>query len=158
MHTYSYRLNSLAETTGIPLDTIKTWRQVKNRKSHCILLELAHLRLHRDVGAQHALTKHHTIREYSELLGFDNPFQTGAPIPPTTLRQWEKDGDHNRVKVFLLGFQTQLIKDMLDGNEDDIFVLDEKLSNKGMTRSQVVRLIRADASATKTLIALLMQE
>lgn len=155
MYTYHFPLKSISETTGIPLDTLKTWRQVKNRREHCVLTEMAHTRLKDDVGAQYDLAKECSIREYAAELGFDNPFKTGAPIPPTTLRQWEKDGDHQRVKMFLLGYQTQLLKNAID-KSINIFMLDLALAKKDITRTQIIRLIQADADATKALLSLLI--
>lgn len=154
MYTYHFPLKAIAGTTGIPLDTLKTWRQVSNRRNHCKLVELAHLRLKDDLAAQSDLNQDISIHEYAQQLGFENPFKTGAPIPPTTLRQWDKDGDHGRIKMFLLGYQTQILKDAL-GKGWDVFSLDAALRGMGIARSQIVRLLRADTDAAKSLLALL---
>lgn len=153
MYTYHFPLKSIEKTTGIPLDTLKTWRQVKNRREHCVLTEMAHTRLKDDIGAQYDLAKECSIREYADELGFDNPFKTGAPIPPTTLRQWEKNGDHHRVKMFLLGYQTQLLKNAI-GKDCDLFLFELKLAKMNITRTQIIRLIQTDAKATKILLSL----
>ncbi|MBD77481.1 MAG: hypothetical protein CL840_00905 [Crocinitomicaceae bacterium] len=152
MYRYKFPLKAMAGTTGIPLDTLKTWRQVSNRLNHCKLVELAHLRLKDDPAAQSDLNQDISIQDYASHLGFDNPFKTGAPIPPTTLRQWDKDGDHGRIKMFLLGYQTLLLKSAL-GKDWDIFKFDCALRDMGLVRSQVVRLIRADLGAAKKLLS-----
>lgn len=145
MHVFTYCLTTLAGFSKIPLDTLRTWQRAQNRASHCALIESAYERTTKDPSAAALLVADDTLQNFAEQLGLPSPYPQRIGIPATTLRQWEKDGDGFRLRVMLLGYQTQQLRSALESAGGT-------LQTNPVPDAALMRLLLADPEATKTLL------
>lgn len=145
MYSFRFPLPALSVLSGIPVDTLRTWQRAQNRVVHCTLVELAYQRLQQEPGALRWIDADDDLPAFAAQLGFPTPYLKGVGIPTTTLRQWEKDGEGRRVRVMLLGYQTQ----QLEALQRDIRSTSMPCP---VSPASLMRLLLADPQATKTLL------
>lgn len=145
MYAYQFPVAELSLFSKIPADTLRTWQRAENRKTHCELVEAAYQRSQVDPSAVDVLHQDIELDDFANKLGMNTPYPVDIGIPRTTLRQWEKDGSEFKVKIFLLGYQTLRINEVMG-------YVGFTSENNPLSAEQMMRLLVADQEATLILL------
>lgn len=144
MYQYSAPVPAIAEFSQIPAETLRTWQRAENRFAHCAIVNAAYQRSQQDPSVPAVLRSHCDLKTFASALGFSSAYPAGLGVPPTTLRQWEKDGQEFRLRVFLLGSQTLRIQSLLTR-------VGLSWASNPIEPAQLLRLLLADPVATEKL-------